>query len=65
MVYDFKKNRPDFLKPILEAHDIEKGTGISRICRMCPTKLKGHLQLYCSGMCINAAKANGTYGKEV
>lgn len=35
-----------------------------RTCRMCPTKLTGHLQWYCSGGCVGKAKEDGSYGQE-
>lgn len=64
MKFDFKSNRPAFLRPLLESHDAEKGTGIPRVCRMCPTKLTSHVLYYCSGFCLSQAKAAGVYGKE-
>lgn len=61
MTIDPKQYRPSFLRKGLEA--TPKPTA-SRTCRMCPSKLSPWLRYYCSGVCVNAAKMAGTYGKE-
>ena len=55
-----KDYRPEFLKKALGESDTT-----TRICLKCPTKLCAGLKYYCSGMCMNAAKMDGTYGNEL
>lgn len=50
---------PNFLKGKLDDWETKP-----RLCLMCPTKLPPYLKYYCCGMCINAAKMAGIYGKE-
>lgn len=59
MDIDPKQYRPKFLQGKLSDDD-----GKPRFCLKCPTKLRAGLKYYCSGMCLNAAKMDGTYGNE-
>lgn len=36
----------------------------NRTCIICPTKLVSNLRYYCSGGCVNKARARGIYGHE-
>jgi hypothetical protein len=57
-----KDYRPEFLKKRLEQEEAEAKN--PRKCRMCPTPLLPWLKYYCSAMCIQTARADGSYGNE-
>ncbi len=58
-----KDYRPNFLKKALEEADKFRTTA-PRTCLRCPTRLTPFQKHYCSGMCMNEAKNDGTYGHE-
>lgn len=61
MTIDPKEFRPEFIRRELEALDAAK----NRKCLKCPNVVPSYVKLpYCSGECINAGKAEGTYEKE-
>lgn len=49
---------------MLKGEEGQTDPDIVRTCAKCSKKLTSNLKYYCSGLCLNRAKEDGTYGRE-